>query len=463
MGDRQHARALYEQGLKVALGLDRSTEILSHAFNQFSSAAFADPTWWQPFYQCGNNVSDMNLHVAAVACYRRALEAGGMPDADRAKLYCNIGWRLHSLSHSEEARAFSQQAIDLDPTLALAHVNLSCIHGMFDDSAASVRAGEAAFALEQQDPVPEMSLAFACLFDRQLARGLKHFERRFEYKLKSYTQYPYPRWTGEPDATLFLVADQGLGDTLSFARFLPAAANRVKYVHAAVQPELMRVFQHAFVHVPNLNLIPQPAPFPPSDYWTTFVSLPFALGLTDTQIRECPDIAVPVYGLPKTWKVPDRKLHVGIAWAGSPQNDINPSRSIPAIQFFDLYRVPGIQLYSLQVGDGRNDLVNAGGSPVVRDLAPYITDVAATIALLRELDLVITVESALGHICAAAGQECWIPYSYAGRDYRLGLTGTDRLWTPRHRVFRQGELDARRKSWQAVFDDIVAALREKVK
>lgn len=462
MGDRQHARALYEQGLKVALGDDRSTEILSHAFQQFSSAAFADPTWWQPFYQCGNNVSDMNFNVAAVACYRRALEAGGMPDADRAKLLCNLGWRLHTLAHSEEARAVSREALTYDPHLVYALVNLSCIHGMFDDSRASVQAAEQAFAIEKKDPVVEMALAFACLFDRQLARGLKHFERRFEYKLKAYMHYPYPRWTGEPDATLFLVADQGLGDTLSFARFLPTAANRSKYVHVMVQKELLRLFQHAFVHLPNINIIPAPAPFPPADYWTTFVSLPHALGLTDQQIRECPDISVPVYGLPRSWRVPDRELHVGIAWAGSPLNDINPQRSIPATQFLDLYRVPGIQLYSLQVGDGRNDLTNQGATPIVRDLAPYISDVVDTISLLRELDLVITVESALGHICAAAGRECWIPYSYSGRDYRIGLTGEDRLWTPRTRVFRQGEIAAREKSWQAVFDDIVAALRERV-
>ncbi len=79
-------------------------------------------------------------------------------------------------------------------------------------------------------------------------------------------------------------------------------------------------------------------------------------------------------------------------------------------------------------------------------------------ALMQHLDLVITCESALGHIAAAAGRECWLPYSRLGTDYRLGCLGEDRLWTPRHRVFKQG-LDCK---WEPVFAEIVEALREKV-
>jgi hypothetical protein len=216
----------------------------------------------------------------------------------------------------------------------------------------------------------------------------------------------------------------------------------------------MRVFQHAFVGLPNLNLIPLPAHFPPADFWTTFVSLPFALGLTDADIRAAPGVDMPVFSLPKSWRVPDRKLHIGIAWAGSTANDINIHRSIPLVQFLDLHRVPGVQIYSLQADERAKDIGEQGLTTVIRDLKPYIRDVADTVSLMQHLDLVITIESALGHIAAAAGKECWIPYSYQGRDYRIGNTGTDMIWTPRHRVFRQGKGE----SWQPVFDRIVEAL-----
>jgi len=104
------------------------------------------------------------------------------------------------------------------------------------------------------------------------------------------------------------------------------------------------------------------------------------------------------------------------------------------------------------------DLYDNHGLALVRDLGPHINDVVDTIALLKELDLVICCESALGHICALAGKECWLPYSYLGKDYRLGLDGTDMIWTPSHQVFRQSP-DMR---WEPVFNKIAIALQEKI-
>ena len=149
---------------------------------------------------------------------------------------------------------------------------------------------------------------------------------------------------------------------------------------------------------------------------------------------------------------------MGIAWAGSPLNDLDRHRNIPLQHFAELYRVPGVQLYSLQVGDKAKELHDLGYAPIIRDLTPYIRAVADTMAILQHLDLVITCESALGHICAAAGKECWVPYSRLGKDYRIGCLGEDRLWTPRHRIFNQG-MDC---AWEPVFKEISKALAEKI-
>src|SRR5207244_2833994 len=81
-----------------------------------------------------------------------------------------------------------------------------------------------------------------------------------------------------------------------------------------------------------------------------------------------------------------------------------------------------------------------------------------TVSLLQGIDLVITVESALGHIAGAIGKECWIPYSWRGRDYRIGNTGAKVLWYPNHRVFQQGR-DCR---WEPVFKRIEGALYDKI-
>ena len=84
------------------------------------------------------------------------------------------------------------------------------------------------------------------------------------------------------------------------------------------------------------------------------------------------------------WKVPDRKFHIGIAWAGSPQNDIDKHRNIPIHHFVELYRVPGIQLYSLQVDAKKGDLNLWGFAPLIRDLSGYIRDVADSVSILNQ-------------------------------------------------------------------------------
>jgi len=457
MGNRQQAALFYNQAVAAVNNKD-DPKHLEHALHLFSSACVADPTWGQAYYHAGNNHSDLNALPSALACWRRALECGDLDPGTKAKCMVNMGWRLHGLGRSKEALDITEQALAIDPNLQYGWVHKSQIYTLMGKADLSLQAAEHAYELMPSDPIVEIAYAFALLHARKFQLGFKHFESRFAYKLKSYLNFPYPKWEGEGDRTIYLDSDQGLGDTLSFARFVPLASKRARYIHLMVQQELVRLFVHAFVGLPNVNIIPKPAPFCEADAWSTFVGLPTALGLTDEEIRSTPHIECPRVALPAGWKVPDRKLHIGIAWAGSPLNDINPHRSIPFEQFLELYRVPGIHLYSLQVGPENQRMYDSHGLPIVRDLVPYVRDVVDTVAILKELDLVICCESALGHIAALAGTECWIPYSYLGLDYRLGMRGEDQLWS-HHRVFKQG-VD---RDWQKVFDDICFALEARVK
>jgi hypothetical protein len=464
MGNRQQATLFYNQAI-AAVNNKEDPKHLEHALHLFSSACASDPTWGQAYYHAGNNHSDLNALPSAIACWRRALECGDLDEGTKAKCMVNLGWRLHGLGKSDEALEVTEDALAIDPNLQYGWVHKSQIYTLQGKTDLALQSAERGYDLMPADPIVEIGYAFALLHSRKLQLGFKHFESRFAYKLKSYLNFPYPKWEGESGRTIYLDSDQGLGDTLSFARFVPLAAKRVKYIHLMVQRELVRLFVHAFVGLGNVNIIPKPAPFQEADAWSTFVGLPTALGLTDEEIRSTPHIDFPQLGVPvdpitrlPNWKIPDRKLHIGIAWAGSPLNDINPHRSIPFEQFLDLYRVPGIQLYSLQMDAEFQRLYDCHGLPLVRDLKPYIDNVVDTLAILKELDLVICCESALGHICALAGKECWIPYSHLGLDYRLGAFGTDQLWS-KHRVFKQGA----DRDWQPVFNDICYALTTRVK
>lgn len=462
MNKRASAVDLYNSG--VASAQDKTQPVhLQHAYQLFSSCVMTDPTFGLGWYALGNANTDLHEPnkvslQSAIAAFRRALLCD--LDADtKAKCLSNLGWALHRLGKQTEAKACVLQAVTLNDKLVQAWINLALIVGTLGDTKDAVTFCRKAVAVDPDDVVAEMALAFALLYNAEYEEGFRRFEIRFKYRLHQFLHYPYPKWEGEPDKTLFLVADQGLGDTLSFARFVPAVAKRCRFVHMIIQTELMRPFSDAFADLRNINLIPMQAPFVPADGWATFVGLPAALKLTQDEIVNTPHIKIPTYGIQNSWKQPEAKLHIGIAWAGSPMNEIDALRNIPLKYFLDLYRVPGIQLYSLQVGAASKELHDAGCMGLIRDMAPYIHDITDTVSILKDLDLVISVESALGHICAVAEKECLLPYSALGHDYRLGHCAEHLLWTPKHRVFQQGP----DQQWEPVFNRIVDALQERLK
>ena len=453
MSDRRAAALqVYNQGVH-ANATDRQL-----SYRLLGSSVDIDPTFHTGWFQVANANADMNLLAAAAACYRRALE---IDDKD-ARVWCNLGHRLYHLGRHDEAYEATQRALDLDPMLAFAWCNLSLIESVMGQGDLAIEHARKAFEL---DPVPiiETALAFALLFHGEYAEGLKHFEARFPYKLPQFTSYPYPQWHGEDVAgkVLLIQADQGLGDTLCYVRFVPEVARRVGLagkIIMTIQPELTRLFRAMLQAYPMVEIHPLPASFPAADYWTSTVSLPVALGLSNNEIKFAPNLPMPPFGVMPVWKAPERKLHIAICWGGSPLNEIDKWRSMKVEQFLELYRVPGIQLYSLQIGERAQELHAAGCAALIKDLAPHVRDVADTVGILRQMDLVICVETSLGHIAGALGMECWLMVALNGGDYRIGRTGSTSLWNPKHRIFRQ-DADAR---WEPVINRVVEALEIRV-
>lgn len=454
---RAHAIEFFNRGVSMA-ETDKQM-----AYRSFVSAVDIDPTFAQGWYHLGIANAEMKLIPAAIGCLRRAT---ALPDSDqpgemnpelRGRALTNLCHQLYHMGYVEEARATVEEALALDPALALAWLNLSLIASVQGNDAESIETARKAFAMEPS-PTVEIGLAFALMFGGHYAEGFKHFEARFPYKIPKFDLFPFPKWQGEPTAHLYIAAEQGLGDSLCFTRFIPEAARRAEKITLAVQAELVRLLSAMFQETKHIVVVPMHEPFPDADAWVSIGSLPVALGLTDEQIAGSANVPVPAFTRPTTWKAPNRKLHIGIAWAGSAMNEIERWRRMPMEIFLELYRVQGIQLYSLQIGDNAMDVHRAGCAGLIKDLAPYVRDVADTVAIVNELDLIICVETSLGHIAGAVGKECWVLLARNGGDYRCGRHGDTPLWYPNTRLFRQDE-DAR---WEPVIERIAEALRERV-
>ena len=449
---RIHAANTYNNGVKAALSGDKQM-----GYRMIASSVDIDPTFREGWYAIGNANGDLMLLAASVACMRRLLEI----DSNDVKALVNMGWRLHHLGWVEEAKKTAERALALDDKDPHALANLAMAESVLGNNKKSLSLARRAFEI-CQEPVIELQLAFSLLYDEKWIEGLRHFESRFPYKLNAfgnYQYYPYQRWQGQEVETLLVVADQGMGDSLCYLRFIAATAARVKTLILNIHPETVRLFRAILQDIENVQIVPMPHPFPLADAWEPIVSLPVTLGLTDEQFESAPWPRMPGFKLPAPWTVPERKLHIGIAWAGNAINDIDRWRSMDVQNFLDLYRVPGIQLYSLQVGQHVEDLHKAGCAALIKDLSPYIHDAADTIAIINELDMVITIESFVAWLAAAADKECWVAYSRMGGDYRFGRNRLSPIWASRTRIFKQDK----GADWKAVFGRIVEALKERVR
>jgi protein O-GlcNAc transferase len=172
-------------------------------YRLYCSAVGVDPDFAQGWMSLGHRLGDMGLLDASAAAYRRALacpeddQPGSRTALMTAQAYCNLALRLHHMGAHEEAEDAALKCVELDAKMVFGWTNLAMIRSRRGDHYGAIAAGRKAFELDPSKPENELGLAFALLFNGFFAEGLARFEARFEYKLRNYLKYPYPRWKGE--------------------------------------------------------------------------------------------------------------------------------------------------------------------------------------------------------------------------------------------------------------------------
>jgi len=457
MTPRQYSIDLHNRALPLV------TTDPQMAFRLSVASCDADPTFAEGWAFMGAALADLGNLPAAVSALRHALCCpegdcpGDLTPELKHRCLVNLGHRLidnrivspDTLVEAQHVTCMSV-AMEMDwPNLpvaprAFARTNLSLIAALKGRPKVEMGMAREGYVVLPEPPT-QMGLAFACLFNGLYREGLEHFEARFPFKLPQFLSMPWPRWDGKRVGTLLVVPDMGIGDTLSFARFIREASSWCDELIFQVQAELAKLLTDYFRSVDNIRVIPNDHQLPDVDAWCPVFSLPVALRLDDDQIAHRL-MEIPVRPVEDTsWKRKGARLHVAIAWAGNAGNDIDRHRSIPFTEFLALREIPGIAA----------DLHNAGAAALVRDMSPWIRDARDTAGILAEMDLVVTCESFVGHLAGAIGKRCFLLCSRFGRDWRSSPYMGDRvLWYDGTKVFRQGA-DAR---WAPVFRKIVEEL-----
>lgn len=378
-----------------------------------------------------------------------------------ADAHGNMGDALRELGREEEAIAAYQEALRHDPKHPVALNNLGMVFLDRGQYAKAAPYFQQALAASPDYPMPHRNMAMIHLRTGEYRAGWAEYEWRWQTKPFVRPKLPKPPWDGS-DLTgkaILIYAEQGLGDSLHFIRYLSLLRQRGARVIFGCPPKLEPLLKNlACFDV----LVAEGQRLPAFDLHAPLLSLPHLLNLPDPQDSPRTPYLFADSALTERWKGELEKVdgfRVGISWQGSPANKKDPTRSIPLTQFLPLLEIDGVRLISLQKGFGREQLDELPQRDRILDLATQLDEAAGpfmdTAAALQSLDLVVTADTALAHLAGGMGRPVWVALS-AVPDWRWLLTGNETPWYPSMRLFRQAELG----DWSPVFSKIAAELRQ---
>ena len=364
---------------------------------------------------------------------------------------------LHDLGRMDEAIRVGQRAIEIDPHSSLAYDHLGAAYSRkaeYDQAIACLRRS---LVLDPKNNMTHFHLGLTLMALGSFEEGWREYEWRFDHPLSVRRECDSPRWQGEPLAgrSILLQAEQGFGDSLQFIRYAKILRDQGARIILECSPALMAFFTHCKVVD---ELVSNQAPLPYSDYHCPLMSLGHALQITPTS----PSLPIP-YLFPEADRVASWRpvvaalpgLKVGIAWQGDPKHTWDRFRSVRLNEFAPLASVPGVTLVSVQRGPGEEQLATDGFP--VHVFHPRLDDdehsFRDTAAVLGEIDVLITADTAVAHLAGGLGVPTWLLLN-AAPDWRWGLSGGTTPWYPSMRLFRQQKLG----DWSDVFESIALEL-----
>ena len=374
-----------------------------------------------------------------------------------AEAYSNLAGILWQQGRYAEAVDSCRRALALKPDCAEAHCNLGSALGDLGDLEGALESYRKVLALHPDSATAAYYSGLIYLQQGDLARGWASYEARWRLKsmLWKRRHFPQPLWRGEAlqGVRILLYAEQGLGDILQFVRYAPLVAARGGHVILEVPPALRRLLSN----LPGVSeIVSFGDPLPDFAWQCPLLSLPQAFATDLSSIPASVPYLCPDPAEVRSWseKLDGKGLRVGLVWAGNPKHVRDRQRSLALGQLAPLAEGGGISFYALQKGPA------PAGPPwpesvQLTDLGPQQRDLADAAAIVANLDLVISVDTAVAHLTGALGKPVWILLQFMP-DWRWLLQREDSPWYPTARLFRQPALG----DWDSVVRRVALELHQ---
>jgi len=398
----------------------------------------------------GNALQAMGDPDQAIAALRRAITVR----PDYAEAHSNLGKALMHKRLLSEAVASSRRAIELRPDLSEAYNNLGNALFLQGEIPQATNAFRQAVAQAHHSPLAHFNLGLMLLLGGDFQNGLAEYEWRLRAPEFTPPVRPTtPRWDGSDLAgrRILLHAEQGLGDCIQFARYIPLVKERGGRIAVVCDGVLHRLLSQ----LTEIDTISAPhQPLPAHDVQCPLPSLPYVF---KTDLHSIP-AKVPYLSadmkLSEVWRdrlAGETRRKIGLVWAGRASHPNDRERSIPPALLAPLQQIEGIRWISLQKDNPSGQIVPGLD---LSDWTGELTDLADAAALMSQLDLVITVDTAAAHLAGATGKPVWMLLPTAP-DWRWMLNRADSPWYPTMRIFRQSQGG----DWTVPLGNILEALK----
>ncbi|WP_277187202.1 tetratricopeptide repeat protein [Caballeronia sp. BR00000012568055] len=434
----------------------------------FRRAIELHPAYCEAHSNLGVLLTNQKRYPEAEASLREALRH----DPAHAASYSNLGVVMQARNRLPEAEKAYRQALKLRPDFPDATMNLGVVlrdQGRLAEAEQTFRRilndqpeGDAAFRVASDDHPVQVSakveLAHLMLATGHYAHGWRLYENRYDARLGHRNTVPpaieLPQWQGESlkGKSVLVYAEQGNGDAIQFSRYFPVLKQMgAKHVAFVCPDQLHRLMKTArgLDRVISESASPDPRHY---DCWTFLLSIPLHARTTPETIPSAEKVLSVPDAAFEHWRrrfslLPGAK--VGLVWKGSSIHPNDKVRSLPGLTTLaPLWSCPSASFVSLQKGQGEDEAARPLAGQPLMHVGSEIEDFADTAAIIAQLDLVITVDTAAAHLAGALGKRCWVLLPAIRTDWRWMNFTSSTPWYPETRLFRQ----TRFNDWTAPLD-----------